>query len=295
MEWQDAFRKHVRSLGDWWVDRTDRSEVILDDSVRIAMARKRQLMRDKKAQIEKAMLHAEVTRCEEKREDLVLSYQLHTQWLIKQKGELYLEEGIEKRQAVLRGDRIVSDRMSPAPVDPGPPPGTLSNDDEPDFRRGPYNRLEAVRYAELWWNRRNPDFPRVENDCTNFISQCLFAGGIQMWGSPVRSRGWWHDRTNWSFSWAVANSLRWYLSRGGNLMSATEKDSPDQLIPGDVICYDFEGDGHWNHNTIVTALDPSGMPLVNAHTYDARARDWSYVDSPAWTKRIQYKFFHIKG
>lgn len=76
-------------------------------------------------------------------------------------------------------------------------------------------------------------------------------------------------------------------------MKGTEVSSPDQLTYGDVICYDFEGDGRWDHTTIVTAKDAYGMPLVNAHTNNSRHRYWSYEDSMAWTENTKYKFFRI--
>ena len=60
---------------------------------------------------------------------------------------------------------------------------------------------------------------------------------------------------NWSYSWAVANSLRLYFANSKNGLRAREVRSPDQLLLGDVICYDFEGDGRFNHNTIVTGKD----------------------------------------
>ncbi|MEM1506501.1 amidase domain-containing protein, partial [Domibacillus sp. 8LH] len=75
-----------------------------------------------------------------------------------------------------------------------------------------YDRLAAVQYAERWWNSYNPNFRKFEVDCTNYISQCLLAGGAPMRGAPVRERGWWYNQDSWSFSWAVAHSMRWYLS-----------------------------------------------------------------------------------
>ena len=71
-----------------------------------------------------------------------------------------------------------------------------------------YDRLAAVQYAERWWNDYNPQYRKFTVDCTNFISQCLLAGGAPMHGAPVRERGWWYQGDNWSFSWAVAHSLK---------------------------------------------------------------------------------------
>lgn len=46
-----------------------------------------------------------------------------------------------------------------------------------------YNRQKAVDYAHTWKNRRNSQFYDFENlggDCTNFISQCLLYGVLEM-------------------------------------------------------------------------------------------------------------------
>ncbi|WP_371919047.1 amidase domain-containing protein, partial [Pseudomonas sp. 2822-15] len=72
--------------------------------------------------------------------------------------------------------------------------------------------MEAVRYAERWWNSFNPEYKQFDNNCTNFISQCLHVGGIPMTGHPNRSKRWWYQNNQWSYSWTVAHAFRWYLS-----------------------------------------------------------------------------------
>jgi len=158
-----------------------------------------------------------------------------------------------------------------------------------------YDRNLAVNYAETWWNSYHPDFPQFDVDCTNFISQCLLAGGAPMRGAPVRDQGWWYENNNWSFSWSVAHSMYWYLKTSTAGLQATEVGTAKELYPGDVICYDFQGDNRWNHTTIVVGYDYGGNPLVNAHTDNSRHRYWTYTDSAAWTPNIRYGFFHIKG
>ncbi|BAU29616.1 putative amidase-like protein [Aneurinibacillus soli] len=160
-----------------------------------------------------------------------------------------------------------------------------------------YDRIAAVRYAELWWNSYNPAYRHFDDDCTNYISQCLHAGGIPMKSTGNRATGWWYRGGNspgavWSYSWAVANSFRWMLERG-NPIYTEKKESPYELTIGDIICYDFEGDGRWNHSTIIVAKDFFGSPLVNAHTVNSRLRYWDYTDSTAYTKDIKYSFYHI--
>ncbi|PZE19737.1 amidase domain-containing protein [Paenibacillus xerothermodurans] len=164
--------------------------------------------------------------------------------------------------------------------------------------RKAYNRNKAVEYADSWWAKGNPAYLEFEVDCTNYVSQCLFAGGAAMNYTGKRDSGWWykgryHGQELWSFSWSVAHSLQTYLMHSRNGLRAEAVSRPDQLQLGDVISYDWDGDGRYQHSAVVTAKDSNGMPLVNAHTSHSRHRYWSYVDSPAWTERTQYQFLHI--
>ncbi|MDF2557914.1 MAG: amidase protein [Bacillales bacterium] len=160
----------------------------------------------------------------------------------------------------------------------------------PRENRSPYNRHKAVHYAERWWNSRNPAYPKFKDDCTNYISQCLAAGGFPMTGFGNRNKGWWYRNGKYSFSWSVAHALLLFLA--GSRFTREVK-TVDKLMLGDIICYDFEGDGRFNHNTIITGRDANGQPLVNAHTYDSRQRYWEYKDSSAYTPKIRYRYFHI--
>ena len=51
-----------------------------------------------------------------------------------------------------------------------------------------YDREKAVAYAHKWAYGRNPaygDFSEMGGDCTNFVSQCLHAGGAPMNYTPT--------------------------------------------------------------------------------------------------------------
>ena len=226
-----------------------------------------------------------------------LKYQAHYQYLIKQNGILYMEEEMEERLAKFYKKSLVMDEEIRPILEPEPQPEmepNLLNLEQQEKRLSyEYNRLKAVQYAERWWNSYNPAYKKFQNDCTNFISQCLHAGGSPMRGYPKRDAGWWLQNQNWSYSWAVAHTLRLYFANSRSGLRAKEVSSPEQLLLGDVICYDFEGDGRFNHNTIVTGKDGYGMPLVNAHTYNSRMRYWAYEDSSAYTPNIKYKFYSI--
>ncbi|MBT2599203.1 MULTISPECIES: amidase domain-containing protein [unclassified Oceanobacillus] len=224
-------------------------------------------------------------------------YVMHLQFLIKQNERFMLEEQVLPFSYSLLDKTIVNHHKRDIAVKKIPDDYSLWNSSNKsqriDTSRFEYNRLEAVKYAERWWNSYNPAYRTFEVDCTNYISQCLYAGGAPTWGEPVRERGWWYSGNSWSFSWSVAHSMRWYLSGSQKGLKGKEVESPEELFPGDVICYDFEGDNRWNHTTIVVTKDEYGMPLVNAHTDNSRHRYWSYEDSTAYTPDIQYKFFRI--
>ena len=165
-------------------------------------------------------------------------------------------------------------------------------------KSSPYRRERAVQYAEQWWNEPNPRFLSFEVDCTNYVSQCLFAGGVPMNYTGRRETGWWYKgmvngQESWSYSWAVANSLERLLANSASSLRAELVAQPTDLQLGDVIAYDWDGDGHFQHTTIVTAFDANGMPLINAHTTNSRHRYWDYQDSYAWTEATHYRFFHI--
>ncbi|SDN10245.1 amidase domain-containing protein [Bacillus sp. OK048] len=220
------------------------------------------------------------------------TYQVHYQYLIRQKGMLYQEEEVEVRMCTfLKNDLIMDKEMKLYTKQPESE--IVATDEQEERISYQYNRLKAVQYAERWWNSYNPAYKSFENNCTNYISQCLHAGEAPMRGYPNKGTGWWLRNNNWSYSWTVAHSLRLYLPNSKSGLRAREVSSPDQLMLGDVICYDFEGDGRFNHNTIVTGKDAYGMPLVNANTYNSRMRYWAYEDSSAYTPNMKYKFFTI--
>lgn len=233
---------------------------------------------------------------EELRYSNKISYQylLHLSFLMKQEEQFIREEQVIPYQFQIEKGEITDHKMVEQKVvkvdAPSMEAAEVRNLADERFT---YDRRAAVQYAEHWWNSYNPAYRKFDVDCTNYVSQCLRAGGAPMRGMPDRGNGWWYQADNWSYSWAVAHSLRWYLSGSTAGLKGKEKESAQDLIPGDVICYDFQGNGKWDHNTIVVAKDANGMPLVNAHTDNSRNRYWSYEDSTAWTSDIQYKFFRI--
>ena len=113
-----------------------------------------------------------------------------------------------------------------------------------------------------------------------------------------RDSGWWYEgyvqgRERWSYSWAVADSLQLYLRRSRSGLRGEAAGSARDLMIGDIISYDWDGNSRYQHTAIVTAFDPDGEPLVNAHTSDSFQRYWDYRDSHAWSPATRYAFIHI--
>ncbi|MCR2804464.1 amidase domain-containing protein [Paenibacillus soyae] len=162
-----------------------------------------------------------------------------------------------------------------------------------------YRRDLAAAYADRWWNEGNPAYELFEVNCTNYVSQCIFAGNAPMNYTGKRGSGWWYKGRSggqewWSYSWAVSHALTQYLAAARKSgLHAVETQTADELQLGDVITYDWNGDGRFQHSTIVTAFDSAGQPLVNANTVPSRHRYWDYRDSYAWSKGTRYRFFHI--
>ncbi|MGE6630767.1 amidase domain-containing protein [Bacillus sp. NPDC077027] len=223
-----------------------------------------------------------------------VKYLVHLEYVCKDQDDaFYLEEQVEEREAFIYDEMLVRDHIVQKDALEEESVLDRFQDTEHFGRAFHYDRLAAVQYAETYWNKRNPAYKNFEDNCTNFISQCLKAGNAPTRGYPNRGSGWWVRPHTWSYSWTVAHSMKTYLTSSKAGLRAKQMKEASELSVGDVICYDFEGDGRFNHTTIVVAHDKSGMPLVNAQTYDSRMRYWSYEDSTAYTPSIRYVFFHI--
>ncbi|MBD8070615.1 amidase domain-containing protein [Bacillus sp. PS06] len=272
---------------------SQRNSAIINTKELDKIKKKQETYRSRSAEIIKCQAECQIKEKEMVNDETRLQYHVHYQYLVKQKDTLYIEEHCEDRVAVYQDNQLITDDEVHQPIEEEKFSVAVDGGNQSDIRvRYEYNRLAAVKYAERWWNNYNPAFKTFEVDCTNYVSQCLHAGGVPMNGYPDQSKGWWMRNNKWSYSWSVAHSLRWHLGGAGGVQ-AKEVDSPQDLLVGDVICYDFEGDGRFDHTTIVVAKDKDDMPLVNAHTQNSRMRYWAYEDSTAYTPNIKYKFFSI--
>lgn len=290
---RDLIENYVKERLQLFFGEGQRSRLIQEKEF-LAIQRKVDLFSQRNISLVKAYGNVEVTHNWEENDITYLNYTLHTRYFLKQK-DLYFEEDQQERQMAISNGEILYDIEFPIEDEDE----FFEIEEDPSMeeeleRSNIYNRFNAVKYAETWWDGHNSVYPLYANDCTNFISQCLRAGGFQMKGMPKVAVGWWYKNySTSSYSWRVAHALRKYLPGSQTGIKAEEVANPKELTLGDIILYDFEGDGRWNHCTIVVAKDENGEPLVNAHTQNSRKRYWSYYDSTAYTDNITYKFFHI--
>ena len=156
------------------------------------------------------------------------------------------------------------------------------------MREKPYDREAAVAYARKWALGRNPayyDFERLGGDCTNFASQCIYAGAGTM--NFTQTFGWYYrsayDRTP---SWSGVEYLYNFLVNNKSVGPYAHIVSQSGAMPGDIVQLGREN-GDFYHSPVIVATTPT--ILVAAHTYDALDRPLSsYVYDVA-------RFLHIDG
>lgn len=133
-----------------------------------------------------------------------------------------------------------------------------------------YNREEALKYANKWALSRNPDyynFDGIGGDCTNFISQCLFAGAKVMNFTP--DTGWYYKGLNdRAAAWSSVEYLYKFLVENKGVGPRGRVVSKDGIIPGDII--QLENGGRHYHSLFIMRTNP--VILVSAHTFDALNR-----------------------
>lgn len=290
---RELLERFVKERLQLYFGESQRNNLIQENEY-LAIQRKIKLYKSRNISLIKVYGNLEAKNLWSDQDRVYMNYTLHTRYFLKQK-DLYFEEEQLDRQMALENNEIIYDIEIPILNLNEDYELDDDSENEPENERNNiYNRFNAIKYAETWWDGHNNAYPLYANDCTNFISQCLRAGGFKMVGMPKPGSGWWYNNySNSSYSWRVAHALRKYLPRSQTGIKAEEVPNQKQLTLGDIILYDFEGDGVWNHCTIVVAKDENGEPLVNAHTQNSRKRYWSYYDSTAYTDNIKYKFFHI--
>ena len=166
-----------------------------------------------------------------------------------------------------------------------------------------YDRNKAVNYAKKWWNSRNKQYYSYSSDCTNFVSQCFYAGGIPMtlgsasnsWHSFRYNKkgfnpfGWFDNnkKYNWDVSapWRLCNDNYKYFKKSVYAKKTftiydTQKSvqsSVDKLKVGDPLYMDDNCDGKPNHAVIITEINRTKKIIYYAAHTDSHK--WKILKS----------------
>ncbi|MEG0756189.1 MAG: amidase domain-containing protein [Oscillospiraceae bacterium] len=159
----------------------------------------------------------------------------------------------------------------------------------------PYDRAAAIAYAHEWAFGRNPDYYNYDDiggDCTNFSSQCLFAGTGVMNFTP--DYGWYYiDANRKAPAWTGVPYFNQFMTRlpppgPGPIMELSDLE---HVIPGDFLQLKFVEE-RFSHTVIIVEMgNPPTLEntLIAAHSYDA---DF-YPISEYYAK--EHRFLHVLG
>lgn len=155
--------------------------------------------------------------------------------------------------------------------------------------RNGYDEAAAVAYAKRWALLRNPaylDFHGLGGDCTNFVSQCLYAGAGVMNRTPVYG---WYYRTgnNRTASWTGVEYLYRFLTANKGPGPYAREVSREEALPGDVVQLGNR-EGGFSHTALIVDVR-EGECYVAAHTLDSWMRPLSSYRQPV------RRFLHVLG
>lgn len=158
---------------------------------------------------------------------------------------------------------------------------------------GVYDRLAAYNYAQKYWdevcsdgyfvNTRTTFIPldpgtditgMTGYDCAHFVSCCIGnephepGGGLDVPSTALHIYG----------ELGATRLGNWLISSGNGV----EKTAISELMMGDIINYDWDGDGHWDHAALYL-----GGSEVAGHTTCVWEADWQLIGA------ANYRFVHI--
>lgn len=146
---------------------------------------------------------------------------------------------------------------------------------------GQFNAADAAKYAEFWGN---PSHPRNQHyhdyggdNCTNFVSQVIFAGRVRYMRAFEHGDGsWWyfsgppeHPSNAWddTESWRLADKLPRHLWRFG--LAHIDKQEPWAWTRGTILSLDWHSDGKGNVNHVQFVVGSTDAPGQSREPYIA--------------------------
>lgn len=152
-----------------------------------------------------------------------------------------------------------------------------------------YNREKVYEYAKKWSYSRNPkyyNYDLIGGDCTNFVSQCIFAGYSQM--NYSKNNGWYYiDGNNKSPSWTGVEFLYKFLISNKGAGPTGNETTIEKLKIGDIIQLNFDRNKFSHSLVVIQNSSDINNTLVATHTFDTfgkRLADYNY---------FRYRCIHI--
>lgn len=185
-----------------------------------------------------------------------------------------------------------------------------------------YNGSAAAAYADQYAINGNTAYPIYSDDCTNYVSQALAAGGFPEvvdynlnTGMPIQTsdnRYWFYQDGVRSYSWSVAEDLRLHLAgytsytHMYHYYGLQGSGTYNALSYGDPIAYNWnspsdscwsQGAGtacHWSIDTSI-GTDPKGYTgdLADEHTNNRYHVFWSLEDYNPYAATTDIYGYHI--
>ncbi|MDK0520696.1 amidase domain-containing protein [Streptomyces sp. ML-6] len=134
-----------------------------------------------------------------------------------------------------------------------------------------YNYSAMVRYANKYWKKPNSNYRTYGNDCTNFISQVMRAGGWKATSGSFASRKnnkkWFYASHTWTTSYTWAGAENWYWFAVKHSKRTKSLDNVWKLVSADVLQANWKPrkDDIIDHTMVVTKLY-KGTPYLTYHT-----------------------------
>lgn len=153
-----------------------------------------------------------------------------------------------------------------------------------------YNRELAVRYANDWAYDRNPKFANFDEyggDCTNFISQCVYAGCGVMNFTPTF--GWYFiNHFNYAPAWSAARYFYKFITENKGVGPYGKVVKKNEVKIGDIVQLRNPKEPVFHHSLIITAIDDKDIYLAT-HTRDFLGVPLSFY------RNAEMRFIHIEG
>lgn len=136
----------------------------------------------------------------------------------------------------------------------------------------PYIRENALLYANRFALSQNPifgNFAGIGGNCTNFVSQCIYAGSCKM--NYKHTFGWYYiSMDERAPSWTGVEYFYNFITTNTDVGPFGREASPDEVEVADVIQLGKEAEGYY-HTLIIVGFDGDD-PLVAAQTDNALGR-----------------------